>query len=39
MLLLTFISMDLVRNLYDFQGGTPASGIVKSIAGLMGSGG
>ena len=36
MLLLTFISMDLVRNLYDFQGGTPASGIVKSIAGLMG---
>jgi hypothetical protein len=39
MLLLTFISMDLVRNLYDFQGGTPASGIVKGIAGLMGSGG
>ena len=36
MLLLTFISMDLVRNLYDYQGGTPASGIVKSIAGLMG---
>ncbi len=36
MLLLTFISMDLVRNLYDYQGGTPASGIVKSIAGMMG---
>ncbi len=39
MLLLTFISMDLVRNLYGYQGGTPASGIVKSIAGLMGMGG
>ena len=39
MLLLTFISMDLVRNLHGYQGGTPASGIVKSIAGLMGMGG
>ena len=36
MLLLTFVSMDLVRNLYEFRGGTPASGIVKSIAGMMG---
>ena len=26
MLLLAFISMDLVRNLYDFQGGTPPRG-------------
>ena len=33
MLLLTFVSMDLVRNLYDFQGESPASGIVKSLAG------
>ena len=32
MLLLAFVSMDLVRNLYDFQGDSPASGLVKSIA-------
>ncbi len=35
LLFLTFISMDLVRNLYDYQGDTPASGIVKSLAGLL----
>jgi hypothetical protein len=28
--------MDLVRNLYDFRSDTPASGIVKSIAGMIG---
>ena len=37
MLLLAFVSMDLVRNLYDFRADTPASGIVKSIAGLIAS--
>jgi len=36
MLLLTFISMDLVRNLYDYRGEGLASGIVKSIAGIVG---
>jgi hypothetical protein len=36
MLFLTFVSIDLVRNLYDFRGDSPASGIVKSIAGLIG---
>jgi hypothetical protein len=36
MLFLAFVSMDLVRNLYDFRGDSPASGIVKSIAGLLG---
>jgi hypothetical protein len=37
MLLLAFVGMDLVRNLYDFQSDTPASGIVKSLAGILGS--
>lgn len=36
MLFLGFISMDLVRNLYEFRNDTPASGIVKSIAGMVG---
>ena len=36
MLLLAFVSMDLVRNLYDFHQEGPASGLVKSIAGLIG---
>jgi len=35
MLFLTFVSLDLVRNLYDFRGDSPASGIVKSLAGLI----
>ncbi|MBV8230281.1 MAG: hypothetical protein JO329_09895, partial [Planctomycetaceae bacterium] len=35
LLFLAFVSMDLVRNLYDYQGDTPASGIVKSLAGLL----
>ena len=29
-------SIDLVRNLYEFQGSGPASGLIKSIAGLFG---
>jgi hypothetical protein len=29
------LSIDLVRNLYDFQGGSPASGLIKSISGLF----
>ena len=36
MLFLAFVSMDLVRNLYDFRSDTPASGIVNSLAGLIG---
>jgi hypothetical protein len=35
MLFLTFVSLDLVRNLYDFRGDSPASGIVKSLAGMF----
>jgi hypothetical protein len=35
MLFLAFVSMDLVTNMYNYQHDTPASGIVKSIAGLM----
>jgi len=35
MLILTFVSMDLVTNLYNFQHDTPASGLVKSLAGLI----
>jgi hypothetical protein len=29
-------SIDLIRNLYEFQGGGPASGLIKQIAGLFG---
>jgi len=36
MLFLLFVSMDLVRNLYEFQGNSPASGLVKTLAGLIG---
>jgi hypothetical protein len=36
MLFLFFVSIDLVRNLYEFQGNGPASGLVKGIAGLFG---
>jgi len=34
--LTAFVSLDLVRNLYGFQGDTPASGLVKGLAGLLG---
>jgi hypothetical protein len=36
MLFLAFVSMDLVRNLYDYRGDSPASGIVRALAGLFG---
>ena len=29
-------SIDLIRNLYEFQGDGPAAGLIKSIAGLFG---
>ena len=35
MLLLSFVTMDLVRNLYDQRSDTPVSGMIKSIAGLV----
>jgi Helix-turn-helix domain len=35
MILLAFVSMDLVRNLYDYRNDTPASGIVRSLAGII----
>ncbi|MDG3003298.1 helix-turn-helix domain-containing protein [Paludisphaera mucosa] len=31
----SFLAFDLVRNLYDFHEGGPASGLVKSISGLF----
>jgi hypothetical protein len=34
--LLSFISIDLMRNLYEFRGGGPASGLVSAIARLFG---
>ena len=37
MLFLAFVSIDLARNLYSFQGDSPASGIVSSLAGLISS--
>ena len=36
MLFLAFVSLDLVRNLYDFQADAPPSGLVKALAGLFG---
>ena len=36
MLLLAFVGLDLVSNLYEFRSDGPASGLVSSIAGLMG---
>ena len=37
MLFLAFVSLDLVRNLYEFRGDSPPSGIVKTLAGLISS--
>src|SRR5262245_48912273 len=34
--LVSFISIDLMRNLYEFREGGPASGLVRMIAGLFG---
>lgn len=36
MMLLAFVGMDVVRNLYEFRGGGPASGLIELLAGLMG---
>lgn len=36
LLLVSFISVDMVRNLYEFRDGGPASGLVRAIAGLFG---
>lgn len=36
MLLLAFIGHDLLTNLYQFRGEGPSSGLVKTIAGLIG---
>jgi hypothetical protein len=35
MLMLAFVSMDLVLNLYNHHSDTPASGIVKTLAGFI----
>ena len=34
-LLAAFVSIDLLRNLYDYHGGGPASGIINALAGLF----
>jgi hypothetical protein len=34
--LASFVSIDLMRNLYEFRGGGPASGLVSAIAKLFG---
>jgi hypothetical protein len=36
LLLVSFISVDMVRNLYEFRDGGPASGLVRLIAGMFG---
>jgi hypothetical protein len=36
MLLLTFVSLDLIRNLYSFQQNDPGFSLVRGIAGLFG---
>ncbi|WP_435021084.1 helix-turn-helix domain-containing protein [Tundrisphaera sp. TA3] len=36
LLVSTFISLDLIRNLYEFRGEGPAAGLIKSISGLFG---
>jgi hypothetical protein len=35
MLLLAFVSMDLVRNLYEYRGETPPSGLINSLANII----
>lgn len=37
MMLLAFVGMDLIRNLYEFQGNGPASGLIQSLAGMISS--
>jgi len=36
LVLVSFISIDLMRNLYEFRDGGPASGLVRMIAGIFG---
>jgi hypothetical protein len=36
MIFLAFVGIDVVRNLYEFQSGGPAHGLVKQIAGMVG---
>ncbi len=36
MMILAFVGMDVIQNLYEFRGDGPASGLVKSIAGMIG---
>jgi hypothetical protein len=36
LMIVSFISYDLMRNLYEFRDGGPAAGLVKAIAGLFG---
>ena len=36
MLLISFISVDMIRNLYEFREGGPAPGLVRAIAGIFG---
>lgn len=38
MLLLCFVGIDVVRNLYSFQSDGPASGLARTLAGLAGGG-
>ena len=36
LLFLSFVSFDLMRNLYEFRSDTPASGNVSSLAKMIG---
>ncbi len=36
LLIVSFISVDMIRNLYEFRNGGAAHGLVKAIAGLFG---
>lgn len=35
-MLLSFVSMDLVRNMYEWRSSTAASGLIQTLAGLIG---
>ena len=37
MLILAFVGMDMVRNVYEFHEGAPGAGLVSALAGLIGS--
>jgi hypothetical protein len=36
LLLVSFVSLDMIRNLYEFREGGPASGLVSAIARMFG---